>query len=189
MAPPIPLRVLGIAGSLRKGSYNRSLLRAAIELAPASLAISPFDRIGEIPLYDADREAAGLPDAVVALKAAMRECDAILFATPEYNHSIPGLLKNAIDWASRPAADPAFGGKPAGIIGATPGLGATIRAQMALRQTLDGAAFVMGQPEVLIARAAEKFDESGSLTDETTRRVLGRFLTALEAWVRRFSSP
>ena len=180
------LSVLGIAGSLRRGSYNRSLLRAAIELAPASLAIRPFERLGEVPLYDADREEGGTPEPVEALRAAMRSADGILFATPEYNHSIPGVLKNAVDWASRPAGRAAYAGKPIGIIGATPGNGATIRGQLALRQVLDSDARVMGSPEVLIARAAERFDAGGRLADEATRRFLSRFLDAFAGWVDRF---
>jgi chromate reductase len=180
------LRVLGIAGSLRKGSYNRALLRAAIELAPAELEIRPFERLGEFPLFDADLEARGVPEPVAALKAAMREADGILIATPEYNHSIPGILKNAIDWASRPGGHPAYDGKPVGIIGATPGRGATIRAQAALRQSLGADAFLLGKPEVLIAQAAGKFDAEGRLTDEATRRVLQAFLEAFAVWIRRF---
>jgi chromate reductase len=180
------LSILGIAGSLRRASYNRSLLRAAIELAPASLAIQPFERLAEIPLYDADLEERGAPGPVLALRAAMRAADGILFATPEYNHSVPGVLKNAVDWASRPAGQAAYAGKPVGIIGATPGSGATIRGQLALRQALDSDASVMGSPEVLIARAAERFDADGRLTDETTRRFLSRFLAAFAAWVERF---
>src|SRR5262245_60268308 len=123
----MPVRVLGIAGSLRRGSFNRSLLAAAVELAPEELEIRVFEGLGEIPLYDADVEAAGEPPPVVALKTAISESDALLIATPEYNHSIPGLLKNAIDWASRPAGRSVLNGKPVGMIGATPGLGATIR--------------------------------------------------------------
>jgi chromate reductase len=185
----VALRVLGIAGSLRAGSYNRALLRAAAELAPAELEIVAFERLRELPVYDADVDAAGQPEPVLALKAAMREADGILFATPEYNHSIPGVLKNAIDWASRPAAEPAFGAKPVGIVGATPGTGATIRAQLALRQSLNAGAYLMGKPEVLIATAAERFDAAGRLTDEPTRRHLERFLAAFAAWIRRFPAP
>jgi chromate reductase len=183
----MPLRVLGIAGSLRRGSYNRSLLRAAVELAPKDMEISAWERLAEIPLYDGDVEAAGHPEPVVALDRAMREADAILFATPEYNHGIPGVLKNAIDWTSRPASDPGFGGKPVGIMGATPGTGATIRAQVSLRQSLSAATYLMGRPEVLIARAGERFDAEGRLTDEPTRKHLAKFLEALSHWARRFS--
>ena len=183
------LRVLGIAGSLRQGSYNRALLRNAIEVAPPELRIAAFERIGEFPLYDADREARGIPEPVAALRSAMREADGILIATPEYNHSIPGVLKNAIDWASRPAGQAAYDGKPVGIIGATPGRGATIRAQAALRQSLGSDAYLLGKPEVLIAQAAGKFDAEGRLTDEPTVRVLRAFLAALAAWIERFRPP
>jgi chromate reductase len=180
------LRVLGIAGSLRQGSYNRALLRAAIALGPPELEIRAFERIGEFPLYDADVEAHGVPEPVAALKSAMREADGILIATPEYNHSIPGVLKNAIDWASRPAGQAAYDGKPIGIIGATPGRGATIRAQAALRQSLGSEAYLLGKPEVLIAQAAGKFDVEGRLTDEPTLRVLRGFLKAFASWTERF---
>ena len=179
------LRVLGIAGSLRQGSYNRALLRAAIELAPPELEIRAFERIGELPLYDGDLEGRGVPEPVAALKTAMREADGILIATPEYNHSIPGVLKNAIDWASRPAGQSAYDGKPIGIVGATPGRGATIRAQAALRQSLGADAHLLGKPEVLIAQAAGKFDSEGRLTDEPTVRVLRAFLAAFAIWTER----
>jgi len=183
------LRVLGIAGSLREGSYNRALLRAAIEHGSEELEIRPFERLGEFPLYDADLEARGIPEAVVALKAAMREADGILIATPEYNHSIPGVLKNGIDWASRPGGQAAYGGKPVGIMGATPGRGATIRAQAALRQSLGADVFLLGKPEVLIAQAGGKFDAAGRLTDEPTIGVLRAFLAAFATWIRRFQTP
>ena len=180
------LRVLGIAGSLRKGSYNRALLKAAIELAPKELEFRVFDRLAEIPLYDADREAQGIPDAVEALKAAMREADLILIATPEYNHSIPGLLKNAIDWASRPAGSAAYRGKPVAMMGATPGIGGTIRGQLALRQALSDDTYLLPGPEVFVARAGEKFDAEGRLTDEATRKHLAKFLAAAASWAERF---
>jgi chromate reductase len=183
----MPFSVLGIAGSLRQGSYNRALLRAAIELAPQELSITPFERIGEFPLYDADLEARGIPEPVAAFKAALAAADGVLIATPENNHSVPGVLKNAIDWASRPGGKAAYRQKPIGIMGATPGFGATIRGQMALRQALDDA-YVMPNPEVLIARCAERFDAAGRLTDETTRRFLAQFLAAYAAWVGRFTA-
>jgi chromate reductase len=179
------LRILGIAGSLRQGSFNRSLLRAAVALAPPELQIQTFDRLGEFPLYDADLEARGTPEAVAALKTAMHEADGILIATPEYNHSIPGVLKNAIDWASRPGGHAAYDGKPVAMMGATPGRGATIRAQAALRQSLGADALLMGKPEVLIAQAGEKFDSEGNLKDEATIRILRSFLAAFAKWVER----
>jgi chromate reductase, NAD(P)H dehydrogenase (quinone) len=182
------LRVLGIAGSLRKGSYNGALLRAAIELAPEELEIRAFERLAELPLYDADVESAGDPPPVVALKRAIAEFDAVLIATPEYNHSIPGVLKNAIDWASRPSGRSVLKGKPVGMIGATPGNGATIRAQLALRQALAGVGGVnvLPEPEVLIARAGERFGAEGRLTHEATIQVLRGFLSAFAAWAERF---
>jgi chromate reductase len=180
------LSILGVAGSLRAGSYNRALLRAAVELAPAGLEIRIFERLGELPLYDADVETRGEPEPVAAFKSAIRAADGLLIATPEYNHSIPGLLKNAIDWASRPAATPAFGGKPVAVMGATPGSGGTIRGQMALRQALDTATYLMPKPEVFIAKAAERFDAAGRLADEATRRHVVRLLEAFAEWAGRF---
>src|SRR5213594_1904404 len=129
------MRVCGIAGSLRKGSYNRSLLRAAVEVVPAGLEIAVFDRLADIPLYDADVEARGDPEPVAALKAAIREADALLVVTPEYNYGVPGVLKNAIDGASRPPTGSVLNGKPAAIMGASPGRTGTARAQLALRQS------------------------------------------------------
>jgi chromate reductase len=181
------LSVLGIAGSLRAGSFNRALLRAAQELAPAGMEITAFD-LAPIPLYNGDVEAAGDPEPVAALKAAIRQADALLIVTPEYNFGVPGVLKNAIDWASRPPRGSALQGKPAAIMGATPGMGGTGRAQMQLRQT-----FVFTQthavlsPEVLVARAGEKFDASGRLTDEPTRKFVGQLLQALADWTLRLA--
>jgi len=180
----MPLSILGIAGSLRAGSFNRSLLAACRELAPAGMEIAPWERVGEIPLYDADLEARGVPEPVEALKSAMRAADGILIATPEYNHSIPGVLKNAIDWASRPAGKPAYGGKPVALLGATPGRGGTIRGQLAVRQALDTYVHILPRPEVFVSQAGEKFDPSGRLTDEPTRRVVAGLLKAFEDWIR-----
>jgi chromate reductase, NAD(P)H dehydrogenase (quinone) len=179
------MRVLGIAGSLRAGSFNRSLLRAAQELAPAGMEITAVD-LAPIPLFNEDVEAKGDPEPVAALKTAIRQADALLFVTPEYNFGVPGVMKNAVDWASRPSRGSVLQGKPAGIMGATPGTGGTGRAQMQLRQS-----FVFTQtlailsPEVLVARAPEKFDASGRLTDEKTRQVVGKFLQALAEWTLR----
>jgi chromate reductase len=179
------LRVCGIAGSLRKGSFNRALLRAAQELVPPGMEITTFD-LAPVPLYNGDVEAAGDPPAVIALKTAIGEADALLIATPEYNFGVPGVLKNAIDWASRPPGKSPLNGKPAALMGATPGMGGTGRAQMSLRQS-----FVFTQtlallsPEVLVARAREKFDESGRLTDEATRGFVRKLLEALAAWTAR----
>jgi chromate reductase, NAD(P)H dehydrogenase (quinone) len=181
------LRILGFAGSLRKGSFNRALLRAAQELAPTNLAIEVFD-LSPLPFYNADVEAAGDPDPVVAFKNAVRGADGLLIATPEYNYGLPGVLKNAIDWASRPPATTPLRGKPAMLMGATPGMGGTIRAQLALRQSfVFTQTLAMLQPEVLVAKAQEKFDAAGRLTDEPTRQHLGKALAAFAEWVRRLA--
>ena len=180
------LVVCGIAGSLRAGSYNKMLLRAAMGLAPAGMEIRPFERLGEIPLYDADVEARGAPEPVQALKRAVREAGAVLVCTPEYNWSVPGVLKNAIDWASRPAAETPFAGKAVAVMGASPGAVGTARAQQHLRLVLaSNGALVLPGPEVLVARCQEKFDASGKLTDEGTRKFVGRLLEALVAAGRR----
>jgi chromate reductase, NAD(P)H dehydrogenase (quinone) len=181
-----PVRVLGIAGSLRKGSYNKMLLRAATELAPEGMDLTTFERLVDVPLYNADLDADAGPEPVRALRAALAGADALLIATPEYNYSIPGVLKNAIDWASRPPATSPLRGMPAAIMGASAGLSGTVRAQLALRQ-----AFVFTQtyalqaPEVVVARAAEKFDATGRLVDEKIRALLRAHLEALVAWTRK----
>lgn len=183
-----PLVVCGIAGSLRTGSLNRALLRAARELAPAGMEIRIFDGMADIPLYNQDVEATGDPEPVQALKRAIGEADALLVVTPEYNHGVPGVLKNAIDWASRPAGGSVLARKPAAILGASPGVTGTARAQSQLRQ-----AFVftntpvVPQPEILVYRAHEKFDADGRLTDEKTREFVGKLLHELADWTRRLS--
>ncbi|MDE3153603.1 MAG: NAD(P)H-dependent oxidoreductase [Acidobacteriota bacterium] len=186
--PDTTLRIAGIAGSLRAGSFNRALLRAAQELAPAGMTIVVAE-IGDLPLYNADVEAAGLPAPVVALKQAIQAADGLLIATPEYNYSIPGVLKNAIDWASRPPGKAPLNGKPAALMGATGGNWGTIRAQLALRQSLlFTETYLMLKPEMLVAKASEKFDAEGRLTDEYTREFLRKFLIAFEAWVGRMKA-
>ena len=179
------IHVLGIAGSLRAKSFNRGLLRAAQELAPVRMLIEIFD-ISTVPLFNGDVELDGDPEPVAAFKYAIRSADALLIATPEYNYGIPGVLKNAIDWASRPPGKSAIMNKPAAILGATPGTGGTARAQLQLRQTLAAArVHVMVQPEVFIASAHEKFDKEGRLIDEETRKYIGRLLESLAAWKSR----
>jgi chromate reductase len=177
------LTVLGIAGSLRKGSYNRAALLAAQKLAPEGMRIESFDLRG-IPLYDGDQESPP-PERVVQLKAAVRAADAILFVTPEYNYSIPGVLKNAIDWGSRPYGDSAWDGKPVAVMGASPGNLGTARAQYHLRQVF---VFLnmcpLNRPEVMIANADERFDEQGNLTDKDTAERIRKLLVALESWTR-----
>ena len=185
---PYSFQVLGIAGSLRSGSYNRSLIKAAAELAPAGMQVVTFDRLGEIPLYNEDLEAKGDPRPVAALKTSIKEADALLIATPEYNYGMPGPLKNAIDWASRPAASTPLKGKVALIVGASPGPGGTVRAQLALRQS-----FVFTQtwalpgPEYALARCEDKFDSNGRLTDDLSRKLLAGRLHALMDFAGRLA--
>ena len=181
------LRILGVAGSLRAGSFNRSLLRAAVELAPNGMTIELFDLL-QVPLYNGDVEAAGDPPGVAALKQAIAAADGVLMATPEYNHGVPGVMKNALDWASRPPRGAVLAGKPVAMMGASPGATGTARAQSQLRQSLvftDSPA--LPQPEILVYRAHEKFDAEGRLTDEKTREFVGRLLGALADWTRRLS--
>lgn len=179
------LRVAGIAGSLRQGSLNRALLQAAVELAPVALEIIPHG-LTEIPLYNADVEAAAVPHAVAELRVAVMQADAILIATPEYNHGVPGVLKNAVDWLSRPPGNTALNGKPCGIIGASPGMTGTARAQSQLRQAFAFTnTYVMLKPEVLVAQAHRKFDGDGRLTDDGTRQHLAAFLVELVKWIER----
>jgi chromate reductase len=179
------MRILGIPGSLRAASYNRALLRAAIEVAPAGITIAIFEGLGAIPPYNADVEAEGDPEPVVALKTAIRDADALLIATPEYNYGVPGVLKNAIDWASRPPGKSVLNRKPAALMGATPGGTGTARSQLALRQSfVFTETYVLLQPEVLVPRAHEKVDAAGRLTDEPTRKFIGRLVEALVATAR-----
>lgn len=174
-----PVSVLGIAGSLRASSYNRALLRAAQELAPAGVELTEFD-LRPIPFFDGDLEADGDPESVCAFKDAIGAADGLLIVTPEYNHSIPGVLKNAIDWASRPALGSPLAGKPVAIAGASTGLSGTRRAQEHLRQALAfPRARVLDEPRLLVPEAYAKFDEHGRLDDSDTIEALGAFLEAL----------
>jgi chromate reductase len=151
------MRVLGIAGSLRRGSYNHALLREAAERLPAGAELVEFDRLGEIPPYDADVEAEGIPEPVEALRRAMRDADAVIVATPEYNHSIPGVLKNALDWASRPAGQSALTGKPAAVVGASTGMFGAVWAQAETRKVLGALGGRVVERELPVARAAELY--------------------------------
>jgi chromate reductase, NAD(P)H dehydrogenase (quinone) len=170
------VRVLGISGSLRAGSYNRALLQAARELAPAGMEIVDVDLRG-LPFYDGDVEAAGDPEPVTAFKEAIRSADALLIATPEYNRGVPGVLKNAVDWASRPPLGSPLTGKPVAIMGASTGRGGTARAQEQLRAALEfSRARVLNEPEVLVPEAYMRFDEQGRLTDDETRREIAALL-------------
>ena len=186
MPTDMQLRVAGIAGSLRARSFNRALLRAAVELAPESLSIEIVP-IEEVPLYNEDLERKGDPPAVAAMKRAIDEADGLLVVTPEYNFGVPGVLKNAIDWASRPPRKSVLQNKPAMILGASPGMLGAARAQMQLRQAfVFTETIVMPQPEVLVARAGEKFDDDLRLTDEKTRAHLAKALEAFAEWIRKW---
>jgi chromate reductase, NAD(P)H dehydrogenase (quinone) len=173
------MRLLGIAGSLREGSYNRGLLRAARELMPEDVELVEFD-IGSLPFYDGDVEAAGDPEAVVALKDAIRDADALLIATPEYNRGVPGVLKNAVDWASRPPLGSPLAGKPVALMGASTGRGGTALAQQQLRAALEfPRATVLDEPEVLVPEAYLRFDEHGELADDGVRAEIAELVDTL----------
>ena len=180
------LRIVGIAGSLRSGSYNRALLRAAQDLAPNGMDIDIFDLI-DVPLYNGDVEALGEPSAVAALKQAIHASEGVLLVTPEYNHGVPAVMKNAVDWASRPPESAALAEKPVGIIGASPGITGSARGQSQLRQAFEFTnSFCMPQPELLVFKAHEKFDPDGKLIDAATEQRLAGYLTSFATWVRRF---
>ena len=185
---PERVQIVAVAGSLREGSYNQALLRAAEKLAPVAMQILIHD-LSEIPLFSEDIERNGVPLAVARLREAVAEADGFLVATPEYNHGVPGVMKNAFDWLSRPPGKSVLGGKPSAIMGASPGITGTARAQSQLRQSFVFTNTpVLPQPEVLVGRAHEKFDSDGRLTDDTTRRFLVLFLEEFANWVGRMAS-
>lgn len=178
-----PVHVLGISGSLRKDSYNTALLRAATELLPDGMTLEIHD-LSAIPLYHGDVEAAGVPAPVAAFKERIAAADALLIATPEYNYSLPGVLKNALDWASRPVPSP-LSDKPLAIMGAGGRFG-TVRAQLHLRQIAVYLNLLpLNKPELMVPLAWEKFDAAGRLNDDPTRAALRDLLAALERWTRR----
>jgi chromate reductase len=178
------ISVLGFAGSLRQGSYNKAALRAALELAPAGMTIETFD-LAPIQPYNEDVKQQGFPPPEQEFRERIRAADALLIVTPEYNRGVSGVLKNAIDWASRPPDQP-FNGKPTAIFGASPGLVGTAVAQYDLRRCLGVLnALLVNTPSVMIAQAGQKFDEEGRLTDEPTRKFIGQLLVALAEWTHR----
>lgn len=184
-----PVRVIGIVGSLRGASYNRWLMDAARELAPEWLEIAIFD-LAEIPLYNGDLDTDDTrPASVRALKQAIADADAVLIATPEYNHSIPGVLQNAIDWASRPAGLSPLAHKPVAVMGASPGAIGTARAQQTLKLVLYSTlSNIMPHPGVTVGGAKDKFDADGRLRDATTRDFVGKFVRDFGYWVVRVGS-
>jgi chromate reductase len=178
------MKILGISGSLRKGSYNSMALRAAQKLAPQGMTIEIAD-ISRIPLYNDDVRAAGEPPEVTALKAQIRAADAVLLVSPEYNFSIPGVLKNTLDWMSRPP-EPPFDGKVVAIMGASPGPVGTARVQYDLRKVMvfmNG--FTVNKPEVFINNCASKFNAQGELTDEATAKFIGDLLVSTQNLKKR----
>ena len=178
------INILGFAGSLRKGSFNKSLLRAAIEMVPPDAKLEVFDLEG-IPPFNQDMENQP-PEKVKEFKGKIRVADAILIATPEYNYSIPGVLKNAIDWTSRPYGDNALEGKPVALMGASIGMLGTARAQYHLRQTF---VFLnmhpLNKPEVMVPFANDKVDKEGKLTDPKTKEKIRELLESLIVWTRK----
>ncbi|MBN1664199.1 MAG: NAD(P)H-dependent oxidoreductase [Deltaproteobacteria bacterium] len=178
------ISILAFAGSLRKGSFNKSLLRAAAESAPPDAELEIFDLAG-IPVFNQDEENI-LPEKVREFKAKLRAADAVLIATPEYNYSLPGVLKNAIDYATRPSGDNSFAKKPVAIMGASNGMLGTARAQYHLRQVLVSLdMYPLNRPEVMVTFAESKIDQNGVLTDPKTREMIGRLLVNLLAWTRK----
>lgn len=179
------LHILGISGSLRKGSYNTALLRAAVELMPPEMTLDQFD-LAPLSMFNYDTEKP-FPEAVEAFRTAIANADALLIATPEYNSSVSGALKNALDWASR-SPKPPLNGKPVAIMGASTGNFGTVRSQLQLRQILTHlGALTLAKPEVLVARAEQTFDAEGYLVDAAARGFLKDLLSALSAWIRRVS--
>ncbi|WP_421991906.1 NADPH-dependent FMN reductase [Roseococcus sp.] len=181
------MKVLAICGSLRKGSYNRSLLRAAAGAAPAGMEVEIVGIEG-IPVFSEDLEKEGMPEAVAALRLKGKAADGILFGCPEYNYGIAGPLKNAVDWLSRAHGEPKtpFVGRPVAMMGASLSMMGTARAQLQLRQTLQACgALTMPTPEVYVMRAQDKFDAEGQLTDKPTHDAVARLMTAFDAWIAK----
>jgi chromate reductase len=181
------MRVLGIPGSLRRDSHNRALLRAAAERLPAGAELVEFERLGEIPPYDADAEAAATPEPVAALRGAIRDADAVLVATPEYNHSIPGALKNALDWASRPAGKSALMGKPAAAIGASTGMFGAVWAQAETRKVLGALGGRVVEAELPVPRAQDRHADGRLELSPEQSEQLGNLLAELVAEVESLS--
>lgn len=180
------MKLIGFCGSLRKASFNRFLLNAAIELAPAGLTIDAH-AIDGIPLFNADTEDPP-PAAVASLRDALATAAGLLIATPEYNAGVPAVTKNVVDWLSRPPGKTVLKGKPVGLIGASPGMFGTVRAQIHLRASLDNTgAVVMPSPQVFVGQCKDKFDADGRLADEKTRAFLAKYLEALVVWIAKVS--
>ncbi len=186
---PARRNVLAIAGSLRRESFNRRVLHAASALAPSTLKINVFDDLAAVPLFNEDLELPHAPPGVERLRAAIADADGVLIATPEYNQSLPGIVKNLVDWLSRGEPE-VLEGKPVGILGATPGSWGTRLAQSVLRHTLTACgALVMPTPQLYLRSAAELFDAQGRLIDSRTQDLLAGFLASFGEWVRSQQEP
>ena len=180
-----PIHILGISGSLRKASFNSASLRAASELLPPDMTLEIYNDLGNIPLFNDDIKVQGFPKIIEDLGRRIAVAHALLFVTPEYNYSVPGVLKNAIDWVSRLPEQP-FNKKPVAMMGASTGMFGTVRAQLHLRHICVYVnMFPMNKPEVLITKAADKFDAQGRLTDEPTREQIRKLLISLDGWTRQ----
>lgn len=180
------IKILGLCGSLREGSFNMSALKAAAELVPDGAEIEIYS-ISGFPEFVQGQDQHP-PEKVVEFKKKIREADAILISSPEYNYSVPGVLKNAIDWASRPYGDSAWDGKPAAIMGASGGVLGTARMQYHLRQIMVFLnMFPLNRPEVMIGNAPAKIDDQGNLSDEATRKFISDMLTALVDWTNKLN--
>ena len=181
-----PLHFVTLLGSLRRGSYNAAIARALPALAPEGVTIAPLGSVGELPLYSADLQAEGFPAALLAMGEAITAADGVIIVTPEYNYSVPGALKNALDWLSR-LPTPPFAGKPVALQTGSPGMIGGARCQYHLRQIfvfLD--AYVLNKPEVMVGQIAAKADaDSGELTDQATRDFIAKQLQAFAAFARR----
>lgn len=177
------IKVAAFSGSLRKGSYNKMLLNAAIELAPENMEFDVLSFAG-FPAFDHDLLDKGVPGPVAEFKQKIRSADALLISTPEYNHSIPGVLKNAIDWASRPISEYPFTGKPLGIIGASTGLAGSLRAQLHLRQILF-TSNDMRTPELFVQLVQDKFDADGRVKDQALKEHILKFMVSFEKWITK----
>ncbi len=185
----MPHSVVALVGSLRAASLNRVLCNAAIELAPPGMTITEFRGIGDLPLFNADIDVDPWPPSVLALDNALRQADGVLFVSPEYNYSVPGVLKNAIDWCSRPRPRSALRRKPSAIMGGSQGISGTMRMQYHLRQILVFSdSPTMPQPEIILPKIQERIVD-GRLTDEPTRELVAKHLAAFDQWIARFKTP
>jgi chromate reductase len=183
------VKILGISGSLRSQSHNTNLLRAAAELLPPGVELELWDGLKEVPPYDQDDDVQPAPQPVAALRGAIAGADAVLFATPEYNSSVPGVLKNALDWVSRPLKTNALRNKPVAVVGASTGAFGAVWSQAELRKVLAAIGARVVDGDVAVGHAPSRFDENGRLTDGQTREQLAEVLLALVAEVRPAELP